>query len=148
MNAIGPGASRRRPRRTRKFSGQSALESFACCTFLERVLILQNSRPIRGWLYGFIIPISAAPINNPCIRGLVKFFPPIAYNLFCPRTCPPLPGCCLTSSSRIGYAFPHIFLRHIFIEFCLLNLLQASTHKTDRWMGTRAENWAARVSEI
>ena len=28
------------------FSGQSALAPFACCTFLELVLILQNSRPI------------------------------------------------------------------------------------------------------
>ena len=43
----GPGASRRRPRRTRKFSGQSALAPFAGCTFLELVLILQNSRPIK-----------------------------------------------------------------------------------------------------
>ena len=44
----GPGASRRRPRRTRKISGQSALAPFACCTFLEQVLILQNSRPIAS----------------------------------------------------------------------------------------------------
>ena len=35
----GPGASRRRPRRMRKISGQSALAPFACCTFLERVFI-------------------------------------------------------------------------------------------------------------
>ena len=42
----GPGASRRRPCRTRKFSVQSVLAPFACCTFLKLVLILQNSRPI------------------------------------------------------------------------------------------------------
>ena len=42
----GRGASRCRPCQTCKISGLLALAQFACYTFLELVLNLQNSRPI------------------------------------------------------------------------------------------------------
>ena len=41
----GPGASRRRPRRTQKYSGQSVLAPFACCTFLGTVFDFAELSP-------------------------------------------------------------------------------------------------------
>ena len=65
----GPGASRRRPRRTRKISGPSADAPFACYTFLELVLNLQNSRSIT--LVDEIGKLSSNEPHAPEFRSLV-----------------------------------------------------------------------------